>query len=173
MIVQKKIQLKKNAIRFAMITGAEVNAHALVVLKMTEKIIGQNPQSNKDFLEKMNERKNPLLILAYLDQKIVGFKFGFEKSRHKFSSSLGGVLPTYRGHGIASHMMLLQHEHCFKKMKYRQIETHSANKYKNMMMLNLKFGFDITGSYVDEDDCMLKIIFIKTEGLRRPPTLLA
>lgn len=173
MIIQKKIHIKRNPIRFQIVTGVEVNTYALIILRMTEKIIGQNPQSNKEFLEKMNERKNPLLILAYVDQKIVGFKFGFEKSRHKFSSSLGGVLPTYRGYGIASHMMSLQHDYCFKKMKYRQIETHSANKFKNMMMLNLKFGFDIIGSYIDENDRMLKIIFIKTDCSRSGPTMLA
>ena len=158
--------LNRPKIQFEVIFDEEVASYSELILKMTEKVIGKNPHSPKEFLRKIGEHSKKILILAKSNKKVVGFKFGFAKSDSKFSSTLGGVLAKYRGLGIASEMMRMQHEFCFKKMKYKQIETHSANSFKGMMILNLKFGFDIVGSYFDVDHQILKIIFIKTEKSR-------
>ncbi len=61
------------------------------------------------------------LAIAFLDGKPVGFKLGYELDKW------------CRGKG------------------YRKIQTKSQNRFKEMLTLNLKFGFEIIGTHLSDE----------------------
>ena len=67
---------------------------------------------------------------------------GYEKDRTYFCSGWGAVLPGYQGVGIASEMIVDQHDWC-RERGYRKIQVRSHNHFTAMISLNLKFGFKI------------------------------
>lgn len=99
------------------------------------------------------------LATAFVEGQTVGFKLGYEINSKEFYSWLGGVVPQYRGLGIASALMTCQHDWC-RKEGYRTIQTKTQNRFREMLVLNLKSGFDVIGSHAC-DDGGLKIILEK------------
>lgn len=79
----------------------------------------------------------------------VGFKLGYERSREEFYSWLGGVHPEYRRRGVAAEMMKRQHEWC-RKNGYRTVVTETLNDNGAMLILNLRSGFRVVGTRLDE-----------------------
>lgn len=100
------------------------------------------------------------LCIAFVENKAVGFKLGYEKDAWDFYSWLGGVLPDYRGVGLAQELMNTQHRWCEQK-GYRTISTKTQNRFQNMLILNLKSGFQIIGTHRSEDSDGLKIMLEK------------
>lgn len=106
--------------------------------------------------------KRPILILiAYVDKKPVGFKIGFEQTESFFYSWLGGVLPDYRKKGIASELMKKQHQ-WIAEQGYKFVETRTRNRYRSMLILNIRHGFSIVGTLIENND--VKIILRKRFG---------
>lgn len=104
--------------------------------------------------------KLQLFVLVYrVDGQVAGFKIGYEQEDGVFYSWLGGVLPQFRGRGIASTLMTSQHEEA-KKRGYKRVRTYSQNNRKTMMISNLKHGFDIVGTFTDAKG-RHKIVFEK------------
>ncbi len=107
---------------------------------------------SKEKLKREGSKKTQLLILiAYLDGKAVGYKVGHEQSSQIFYSWIGGVLPEYRNNKIARKLMDKQHQQAFK-LGYQRIRTFTENRYKAMLILNLKCGFDVIGVYKSDHD---------------------
>lgn len=85
------------------------------------------------------------LILALIDNKTVGFKLGYQTEPEVFYSWLGGMTPDFRGLGIATELMKRQHLWCRTK-GYKKIETTTRNCFRSMLLLNIRHGFNITGT---------------------------
>ncbi len=85
---------------------------------------------------------------ALVDDTLVGFKLGYQHSLTTFYSWLGGIDPQYRGLGIASDLLKAQHDWC-KEKGFQRIQTKTKNKWREMIILNVKAGFDIIGTYTD------------------------
>lgn len=111
------------------------------------------------FESTINSNSCPNYILAYEGEKLVGFKLGYARNADHFYSWLGGVLPDYRGLGLASVLMETQHEWC-KSEGFKRIETRTRNQFTSMISLNLKFGFKVVGTIAYEGDS-IKIIMEK------------
>ncbi|MGG2065982.1 GNAT family N-acetyltransferase [Bacillus sp. S14(2024)] len=116
--------------------------------------------SNTNLLREINEKKHLLLILAFDHETVIGFKIGYERKEKHFYSWIGGVHPNYRKQGISSKLMRMQHKWC-KENCYKTIQTKTKNKWRNMLMLNIKHEFNIIGTYTDEKG-ETKIILEKT-----------
>jgi ribosomal protein S18 acetylase RimI-like enzyme len=101
------------------------------------------------FAGRVEEKRNPCVVLAREDGDPVGFKLGYERGREEFYSWLGGVLPRHRRRGVAAEMMKLQHEWC-RKNGYRFVVTDTLNDNAAMLILNLRSGFRIVGTRLDE-----------------------
>ncbi len=99
--------------------------------------------------EELSIRPKFLILVALDDDEVVGYKIGYQDRKTRFYSWLGGVYPEYRGRGIASELMVRQHEWC-KSHGYTVIRTQTKNKWRSMLILNLRHGFDIVGTYTDE-----------------------
>lgn len=111
------------------------------------------------FKQRLIEKENIISIIAYHKQKPVGFKIGYHYNESTFYSWVGGVLPNYRKQGIAKQLAKLQ-ENWAKQQGYTKLRTKSMNRFKPMMILNLKNGFDIQQIYTN-DNGQTKIVFEK------------
>ncbi|PFJ15105.1 GNAT family N-acetyltransferase [Bacillus cereus] len=97
----------------------------------------------------MKTKPEILINIAMNKAQVVGYKIGYELNEHKFCSWLDGVHTEFRGHGIASELM--KQQHAFLKEKgYRIVQTKTKNKWRNMLILNIKNGFNVIGTYTDD-----------------------
>ncbi len=110
--------------------------------------------------QKLKEQKDVYLILASDGEKPVGFKLGFKMDPTIFNSWLGGVATQYHGLGIASALMTRQH-HWVRENGFKKIITKSKNKFRKMINLNLKNGFEINGTEA-EPSGEITILFQKS-----------
>lgn len=101
-----------------------------------------------------------LLQIAYENQKPVGFKLGYALNQEIFYSWMEAVLPEYRGVGLGSVFMKSQHAWCLEK-GFKKIQTKSENQFKQMIRLNLNFGFEIVGTESNKLN-KVKILFEKS-----------
>lgn len=115
------------------------------VMDLHDRIFGSGSGEVMDELEKQH---NVHIAVAYEDDELVGYKIGYERKTSHFYSWLGGVHPNHRKKGIGQKLLLEQHGWC-STMGYRTIRTHTKNSFKNMLILNLKNGFDVIGTFTD------------------------
>jgi len=116
--------------------------------------------NDADKLIKQMKSKPNLIVNVALDGAIViGYKIGYSLTDTKFYSWLGGVDTTYRNLGVAAKLMEEQHRY-LKANGYQLIQTKTMNRWRNMLILNIKSGFDIVGTYID-DNGETKIIMEK------------
>ncbi|GIL18266.1 MAG: hypothetical protein BroJett040_20170 [Oligoflexia bacterium] len=81
-----------------------------------------------------------------LDIKTILDRFGFATyNDERFYSWLGAVHPDYQGFGVGQELLNRQHQWC-QKQKFKSIETRTYNKWKPMLILNIKNGFQIVGT---------------------------
>lgn len=79
------------------------------------------------------------------DGQLAGGKLGYERKPGHYYSWLGGVLPAYRGQGVATELLRQQHAWC-QAQGYHHVRTHTYNRWRPMLLLNLRAGFDIVGA---------------------------
>lgn len=109
--------------------------------------------------DKFRSEKNFHTILAFNNKEIIGFKIGYELNEATFYSWLGGVKEDFRGYKIAFEMMIRQHHWCQMK-GYKKVQTKTLNRWRNMLILNIKSGFDIVQTFTDEKG-QIKIVLEK------------
>ncbi|NUM60131.1 MAG: GNAT family N-acetyltransferase [Bdellovibrionaceae bacterium] len=90
------------------------------------------------------------LLLAFIENTPVAFKLGYDLNKNEFYSWLGGVIPEYRGLGIAADLMKKQHEWC-QMNGYSKVQTKTQNRFREMLLLNIRFGFDIIGYHMSNE----------------------
>lgn len=89
-------------------------------------------------------RSGTLLLVAWVGDEVVGFKVGSRRER-TFESTHGGVLPAFRGQGIARALMVEQHRVLANLLRDGGcIVTHTLNHFRAMLLLNLEEGFVLT-----------------------------
>lgn len=112
-------------------------------------------------IEKQASRSTDLVILmAYVVGKVAGYKIGYGKTERLFYSWLGGVLPDFRRRGIAGALMRRQHE-IAKQLNYQAVQTHTENRFRDMLVLNIRTGFDVIGTFYSTRDKANRIILEK------------
>lgn len=114
------------------------------------------------FEKRFQEQEDLLSVLAFCETKLVGFKIGYRYNDTTFYSWVGGVLAEFRQQGIAQELAKLQ-ESWTQQNAYKKLRTKSMNRFKPMMILNLKNGFNIIKVYTNEKE-QTKVIFEKTIG---------
>lgn len=138
-----------------------VKATELEIIEKIENEIFKNFGHRLEVRKRAEGQKNLLAYIAYEHQVPIAFKLGYEHSPEVFYSWLGGVLPDYRGQGIAGELLRLQHQK-IKELGYKSVRTYSRNQFKDMMILNLKNGFRIVGTQFRDKESDIAIIFEKT-----------
>ena len=118
-----------------------------------------DPIDSDKFKEKLEGRSNVFFQWVEVGDDVVGFKVGYELRPKVFYSWLGGVTPKFRGKGVATKLMEDQHEFCISN-GYETVMTISSNHRKEMMIANLKAGFDIVQTKENEKDG-IRVVFEK------------
>lgn len=96
----------------------------------------------KEFQQRLDNRKN-IILTAYLDGQLAGFKIGYEKDEAGvFYSWLGGVLPKFRRKGIAKALANKQ-EQLVQTLGFKILEFKTRNYLKPMLIFGLTNGFHI------------------------------
>ncbi len=98
----------------------------------------------KSVFEKNLGKKKSLMLIAEIENSIVGFKAGYEKEQDdSFYSWMGGVLPASRGKGIARKLAAQMEEWAVKE-GYDKIKMTTRNKNKAMLLFAISNGFALT-----------------------------
>lgn len=108
-------------------------------------------------------RYNPLILVASVDERAVGFFTGFELKPTVFFAWLYGVLPDYRRAGIASQMVEAVHA-WVEEHGYHSIRFECHNQHRPMLHLAIAHGYDIAGIRWDPDRGENLVIFEKVLG---------
>ena len=98
-------------------------------------------------VQKLQAKDQLLILVAKSGEEVVGFKIGYRYSQDTFYSWLGGVHTAYRGQGIAKELMALQHD-MVKAWGFQKVRTISRNVRREMLLLNIKTGFDVMETFV-------------------------
>ncbi|MFD1358865.1 GNAT family N-acetyltransferase [Fictibacillus halophilus] len=115
------------------------------LIDLHERIFGKSG----NLVNKMKSKPGLLVNIALQDGNVIGYKMGYELDKRKFYSWLGGVDSQHRGQGIAAKLMEQQHEY-LKENGYHIVKTKTMNKWRSMLILNIKSGFDIISTYRNE-----------------------
>lgn len=99
-------------------------------------------------VEQVQAYNNKIILLAYKNEKPVGFKIGYTLPEDETTlySWAGGTIAECRGMGIASKLMEEQHKKC-TALGINTVETKCRDKWASMMSLNKTFGFKIVKEY--------------------------
>ena len=119
------------------------------------------PARNAEFFRRrFLGRYNPLLLIASLNERPVGFFTGFELKPSMYFAWLYGVLPECRRQGIASQLMDAMHswvaEHDYSAIRF---ECH--NQVRPMLHMAIAHEYDIVGIRWDSDRSSNLVIFEK------------
>lgn len=101
-----------------------------------------------------------LILVAKFEGALVGYKVGYQLTEDTFYSWLGGVIPEYRKHGVAT-LLLNYQEKWARNLGYKEIKVKSMNRFPGMLKLLISNGYEIVG--VDKGVCGSagKIVFLK------------
>ena len=104
-------------------------------------------QTTEDLLQEFEAVKHRSLItlLALADETVVGYKMGYQRKTGHFYSWLGCISPQHRRMGIAGQLMQQQHQWC-QENDFHTIRTHTRNQWRDMLILNLRHGFEVIGT---------------------------
>ena len=116
--------------------------HGLIAQLASETV---EPATEADIDREM-QNPNGLALVAFVDNKPVGFKIGHGRDArgHLFESRLGGVLPDYRGLGVAAALARRQID-AVGAMGYRVLQMMTRHDNVPMLRLAVSLGFNLNG----------------------------
>lgn len=117
-------------------------------VRVFERQIKSLEEEEQRLAHRITTNYNIMTFAAFDGERLVAFKIGYEERDHTFYSWLGCVQPEYRRQGIAGELMRRQHEWC-REQGYRFVRTDTRNQFRNMLILNIRHGFDICGTIHD------------------------
>lgn len=149
--------MENNNLNFKIVEGIPISSD----LKILENLYAEvfEDAQLEFFHKRINTKENICSIIDFENNIPVGFKIGYYYNKDTFYSWVGGVVPSFRNKGIAKKLAQMQ-EQWAKKNNYLKLRTKSMNRFKSMMILNLKNGFDIVSVYTNDAN-QTKIVFEK------------
>jgi ribosomal protein S18 acetylase RimI-like enzyme len=133
---------------FQIIKGGFKDLEEIVKLN---KIIFGGTKTTKQIKEKLSLSiyENPHITLGKIDNKIVGYGSGYFMKGKDYYLWMLGVLPEYRNKGIGSGILEEQIGYA-RNNNYSKFLIKTSNKWRDMLKLTIKKGFNITGFKLNE-----------------------
>lgn len=114
-------------------------------------MVFNNSRSTEEKLDYVRKNQSMLLV-AFDDEKQVGFKLGYViPGTRTFFSWLGGVHPDYRRRGIGQ-QLLEQQESIAKDLKMDTIYFTSYDRFEAMITLGKKNGYGLLKAEEDSGE---------------------
>ena len=110
------------------------------------------------FIHRMGSRHNPLILLAQIEKRPVGFVLGYEVKPSTYYCWYIGVLPDYRSGGVASQLMEALTAWA-RDNGYQLLRFECYNRHRPMLRLAVRQNYNIVGIRYDVDDEENLIIF--------------
>jgi ribosomal protein S18 acetylase RimI-like enzyme len=92
------------------------------------------------FEDMVRDRQDLICLIAHLEGNPVGYKVGYRDRPGGYYSYSGGVLPDYRGEGVAKRLQDWQHA-AIRARGYKTVYFTSFNKFRSMLLFGLSTGF--------------------------------
>src|SRR5205085_2484852 len=105
-------------------------------------------------------RYNQMTLLANLDGRPVGFIVGFELKPSTYYIWMCGVLPDFRGLGVAHQLMTAMQEWAAEH-EYPHVRLECHNRHREILRLAVDLGYDVAGLRWDPDRADNVVIFEK------------
>jgi GNAT superfamily N-acetyltransferase len=154
----------KRTIEYTCFEGAVPEAQLAGIVSLHNETFGSGIMP-AEFRDRLERKRSLLCLVALCEKKPVGYKVGYERNTEEYFSWLGGVRDGFRRQGIATELMKRQHTRA-RELGYKRVLTESDNQWRDMIVLNLRAGFEIVGTCTDQEG-RLKIIMGK--NLLPPP----
>jgi GNAT superfamily N-acetyltransferase len=140
---------------YLLVEGIPEPALLAAVIALHRRVFGSDDDNGTDAVHRklqreMHGRAGVLFVLARAVGALVGYKIGYERKPDHYYSWLGGVDPAHRGRGIARELMDRQHAWCARH-NYTVVRTITGNRYRAMLILDLRAGFDVIGVQTNPD----------------------
>ncbi|MBT3981932.1 MAG: GNAT family N-acetyltransferase [Bacteriovoracaceae bacterium] len=116
-----------------------------------EEAIFDNPYTKEKLQREANVKHALVVLIAYEENKPIGYKVGYELSARLFYSWIGGVHPDFRRKGVAKELSKKQQE-IISNLGYSRVRTFTENRFKEMLIYNIKYGFNIIGTQQSDHD---------------------
>lgn len=113
------------------------------------------------FLRRFRGRYNELTLLALVDQRPVGFWFGFELKPGMYYHWMGAVVPELRRQGIARQMQEAQQAWA-RDHEYEYIRCECLNHQREFIHFAIENGYDVAGIRWDSTHADNLIVFEKS-----------
>lgn len=141
--------------------------HEIPITPEVAALVASIPEFETVPLEKLLARteQGGLLVVAREDARVVGFKLGHVRSPEVFYSWIGGVVPEYRGRGVARSLLKFQ-EQLVRERGHSRIRVKSLNRFPAMLRMLIAEGYRIIDlESPREPGHELKIVFEKDLSL--------
>jgi GNAT superfamily N-acetyltransferase len=102
------------------------------------------------FTRRLENRKNPLVMGARVENEAVGFFVGMERTPRVFFGWLVGVLPSARRMGVATQLINTAADWA-QSRGYGAIRFECHNRQRAMLHFGIANGYDIVGIRWDSD----------------------
>lgn len=128
----------------------EIKAESGLTPELTTQLIElskQIPELDRPLTsEVLNQRlqgKKCLILVAYVEGELAGFKLGYEQEETIFYSWLGGVASDFRRLGLAQSLLEYQ-ETWARRQGYNHIQVKTMNRFPAMLNLLISNQYLIT-----------------------------
>lgn len=119
------------------------------ILELTESLLGE--EFTLRLQRELSYRHNSTLIIAYQEDKFLGYKMGYENYTNTYYGWVTAVSPDCRKMGVWTAMTDRQHEWC-RAHGYKKIQINTTNTWKDALARTVKYGYFIYGTYKNDKD---------------------
>lgn len=116
---------------------------AIQLVELSQQIPELNRPLTHEILAERLDGKTSLILLAFVEGELAGFKLGYEQEETIFYSWLGGVALDFRRLGLAQSLLEYQ-ETWARRQGYNHIQVKTMNRFPGMLNLLINNRYMIT-----------------------------
>lgn len=116
---------------------------AAQLIELSQQIPELDHPLTNEVLDQRLQGKTCLILVAYVEGELAGFKLGYEQEETIFYSWLGGVASDFRRLGLAQSLLEYQ-ETWARRQGYNHIQVKTLNRFPAMLNLLISNQYLIT-----------------------------